>query len=550
MAHTADGGRALVVAHQDEGALGVQVQCPLQGRKEGKEDVPETIDGAGPVGDEVPPTGEQELQFGEVALAGNDLREVGSHPGLFGDDVSITGIGLELPRVGVAHTLHGQGREVEDSADPSPTKRQKQRRAAPWLVDGPHRLLRQGEDFVDQLKEVDLVVFYPAGEDLLSRSVEHVSPVELFAGVDADPHLVVHEHLHPSVAGDRVPVEYSADGSLCSESWTSSPISMSGRSLLERPRAIPFKPSLAAEQNKPSSAPLGVIQELYPNDKHNDKEQTMCRWLAYSGSPILLEELLYKPEHSLIDQSLHSRLGVETTNGDGFGVGWYGPDAQTPAVFHSIEPAWNDRNLREVAGHVQSPLFLAHIRASTGTAVQQTNCHPFRHDRWLWVHNGLVRDFHRVKRELALAVDESLYPQMEGSTDSEMLFYLALTFGLEENPPAAVERMVGHVEEVGHRHGTEHPIQMTIGTTDGSSVWAFRYSSEGKSRSLYYSTDMRSVREMYPERPRLQEASDETRIIVSEPIVDLPGAWNEVPESSYGVVRDGEDELHEFRPLR
>ena len=276
----------------------------------------------------------------------------------------------------------------------------------------------------------------------------------------------------------------------------------------------------------------------------------MCRWLAYSGSPILLEELLYKPEHSLIDQSLHARLGVDTTNGDGFGVGWYGPDTETPAVFHSIEPAWNDRNLREVAGHVESPLFLAHIRASTGTAVQQTNCHPFRHDRWLWVHNGLVRDFHRVKRELALAVDESLYPQMEGSTDSEMLFYLALTFGLEENPPAAVERMVGHVEEVGHRHGTEHPIQMTIGTTDGSSVWAFRYSSEGRSRSLYYSADMRSVREMYPERPRLQEASDETRIIVSEPIVDLPGAWNEVPESSYGVVRDGEDELHEFRPLR
>jgi predicted glutamine amidotransferase len=276
----------------------------------------------------------------------------------------------------------------------------------------------------------------------------------------------------------------------------------------------------------------------------------MCRWLAYSGSPILLEELLYKPEHSLIDQSLHSRLGVETTNGDGFGVGWYGPDTETPAVFHSIEPAWNDRNLREVAGHVQSPLFLAHIRASTGTAVQQTNCHPFRHGRWLWVHNGLVRDFHLIKRELALAVDESLYPQMEGSTDSEMLFYLALTFGLEENPPAAVERMVGHVEEVGNRHGTEHPIQMTIGTTDGSSVWAFRYSSEGKSRSLYYSADMRSVREMYPERQRLQEASDETRIIVSEPIVDLPGAWNEVPESSYGVVRDGEDELHEFRPLR
>ena len=274
----------------------------------------------------------------------------------------------------------------------------------------------------------------------------------------------------------------------------------------------------------------------------------MCRWLAYSGSPILLEELLLKPEYSLIDQSLHARLGVETTNGDGFGVGWYGTNTDTPAVFRSVEPAWNDRNLREVAGYVESPLFLAHIRASTGTAVQQTNCHPFRYGRWLWVHNGLVRDFPRLKRDLALAVDESLYSSIQGSTDSELLFYLAITLGLEDDPPGAVERMVGLVEETGRRHGTEHPLQMTIGTTDGKSVWAFRYSSERRSRSLYFSTDMRTVREMYPERPRLQEVSDETRIIVSEPIVELAGAWNEVPESSYGVVQEGEDELRPFRP--
>jgi glutamine amidotransferase len=274
----------------------------------------------------------------------------------------------------------------------------------------------------------------------------------------------------------------------------------------------------------------------------------MCRWLAYSGSPILLEELLYKPDHSLIDQSLHARLGVETTNGDGFGVGWYGATSDTPAVFRSIEPAWNDRNLREVATHLESPLFLAHIRASTGTAVQQTNCHPFRFGKWLWVHNGLVREFPRVKRELALVVDKSLYTYIEGSTDSELLFYLALTLGLENDPPGAVERMVGLVEETGRQQGIEHPIQMTIGTADGTNVWAFRYSSEGKSRSLYYSTNVRTLREMYPERPRLQEVSDESRIIVSEPIVELAGAWNEVPESSYGLVCEGEDQLHPFRP--
>ena len=104
----------------------------------------------------------------------------------------------------------------------------------------------------------------------------------------------------------------------------------------------------------------------------------MCRWLAYSGSPVLLEELLVKPAHSLIDQSKHSRLGATTTNGDGFGVGWYGtPD--TPGVFHGTEPAWNDRNLRDIAAHISSPLIFAHIRAATGTPVQETNCHPFRH---------------------------------------------------------------------------------------------------------------------------------------------------------------------------
>src|SRR5687767_62575 len=185
----------------------------------------------------------------------------------------------------------------------------------------------------------------------------------------------------------------------------------------------------------------------------------MCRWLAYSGSPILMEELLYGPEHSLIDQSLHSRLGVETTNGDGFGLGWYAPHTETPAVFHSIEPAWNNRNLREVASHVQSPLFLAHIRASTGTAVQQTNCHPFRYGRWLWVHNGAIRGFPVLKRDLTLAVHPELYPSVAGSTDSEVMFYLALTFGLRDDPVAAVRRMVGCVEATGRRHGVEHPVQ-------------------------------------------------------------------------------------------
>ena len=274
----------------------------------------------------------------------------------------------------------------------------------------------------------------------------------------------------------------------------------------------------------------------------------MCRWLAYSGSPINIETLLYKPEHSLIDQSLHSQLGAETTNGDGFGIGWYGA-AETPGVFHSVEPAWNNRNLRDLAAHIESPLVLAHIRASSGSPVQETNCHPFRHGRWLWMHNGVIHDFPKVKRDLALAVDPSLYASIEGSTDSEVFFFLALTMGLEDDPPGAVERAVGLIEKVGREHDVEHPIQMTVATTDGRRLWAFRYSSEGASRSLYYSTDVPTLRELHPEVEVLSMLGDESRLIVSEPIRDLPGAWNEVPESSYGVVQAGQDELLPFGPV-
>ncbi|MFI8086399.1 class II glutamine amidotransferase [Kitasatospora sp. NPDC086009] len=282
----------------------------------------------------------------------------------------------------------------------------------------------------------------------------------------------------------------------------------------------------------------------------------MCRWLAYSGSPIMLEELLYKPAHSLIDQSRHARMGVETTNGDGFGVGWY-PDelrdvdgATDPAVFRAVGPAWSDRNLHELAHCVRSPLFLAHIRASTGTAVQQTNCHPFRYGQWLWMHNGAIHDFPKLKRDLALEVAAPLYPSIEGSTDSELMFYLALTFGLRDDVPGAVERMAGFVEAVAARHGVPNALQMTVGVSDGRRLWAFRYSTERASRSLFFSTSVHALRALHPDSTVLGRVSEETRIIVSEPIGDLPGAWNPVPESCYGLVQEGHDSIHVFRPVR
>lgn len=273
----------------------------------------------------------------------------------------------------------------------------------------------------------------------------------------------------------------------------------------------------------------------------------MCRWLAYTGAPIVLTDVLYTPVHSLIDQSLHSELGAETTNGDGFGVGWYDA-APVPGVFRSIEPAWNDQNLRELAGHISSRLFFAHIRAAVGSAVQQTNCHPFRQGRWLFMHNGLIDGFAAIKRDLVLAVDESLFPEIKGTADTEVLFYLALTFGLQDDPPEAVARAIGFVEARGRARGVEYPFQGTIATTDGETMWVFRYSTVGKSRSLFFTRDVRTLREQYPDRAILREVSDNARLVVSEPIGDLPGAWEEMPEATYAVVRMGEDRLLPFRP--
>jgi glutamine amidotransferase len=270
----------------------------------------------------------------------------------------------------------------------------------------------------------------------------------------------------------------------------------------------------------------------------------MCRWLAYSGPPIHLSELLTRPEHSLIDQSRHARQNVETTNGDGFGVGWYGPDG-SPATYHETHPAWNDANLQSLANHVESGLFLSHVRAATGTPVQKTNCHPFAFENWLFQHNGSVPEFGRLKRELVLDVDADLYPHITGSTDSEALFFLALTFGLRDDPAGALARTMGRVERARTEAGIEKPIFFSACVTDGLRLWAVRYSSHSQSRTLYHSVHAHALREVDQSYAPLPEGA---MIVLSEPLDDLANHWQAVPESSLVVVADGGATITDFSP--
>jgi predicted glutamine amidotransferase len=273
----------------------------------------------------------------------------------------------------------------------------------------------------------------------------------------------------------------------------------------------------------------------------------MCRWMAWHGQPILIEELLFKSQHGIVDQSLHARMGAEPTNGDGFGLGWYGA-GDGPAVYRSVSPAWSDANLRELAAHVEAPLFMAHVRAAIGSPVQQTNCHPFRRGRWLFVHNGYLADFHVLRRDLMLAIDPALFGDVQGSTDTEVVFMLALTLGLEDDPIGALELTVGLIEAVADRRGVSGAVQASFGASDGSSLWAVRYATDGPARSLFASADADAVRRLYPEDERFQRLTSDDRLIVSEPFSDLPGVWREIEQGT--AVTVGTGGVHEERPFR
>ena len=277
----------------------------------------------------------------------------------------------------------------------------------------------------------------------------------------------------------------------------------------------------------------------------------MCRWLAYTGEPIHPSTLVLDARHSLVAQSLNSPLGAETVNGDGFGIGWYPlveGESVRPAQFRSTEPAWNDQNLRELCEAVETPMFLAHVRAAAGPPIQQTNCHPFRHGRWLFMHNGFLAGFPEVRRDLMLAVDPGLFADVRGTTDTEVLFHVALTYGLERDPIAAMRRALHLVEEVGHAHDVAEPVQGTFAIADGSTLWAFRYSTAGRSRTLFHSADMPTLKRLYPDAPQLDRFGVSSRVVVSEPLTDLPGVFEEVPESTVAIM-DADGYRHEpFEP--
>ena len=260
----------------------------------------------------------------------------------------------------------------------------------------------------------------------------------------------------------------------------------------------------------------------------------MCRWLAYSGPRILLSSLILAPENSLIRQSRSALQGASVSNGDGFGVGWYDSQPQ-PGLFRDTLPAWNDENLCNVSEQVSAGLFLAHVRASTGTTTSRANCHPFRHDRWLFMHNGSIGGFEKVRRSIALAIDPRFFPRLQGNTDSEAFFYLLLSNGVETDPEAAFAATVGQVLAIMAEEKVTEPFLMTAALTDGEVIYAIRFSNTGHQPTLYYACGVAPGSAIGED---LKDCSNSI-LILSEPLDDVESHWRAVPESSMLIAEDG-----------
>jgi len=243
----------------------------------------------------------------------------------------------------------------------------------------------------------------------------------------------------------------------------------------------------------------------------------MCRWIAYRGETTAFEHYVTEPEHSLVTQSLRALESTAGTNGDGFGLGWYGGHPE-PGLYRETRPAWSDENLRYLCRHLHSHLFFAHVRAATGTAVTRQNCHPFACGRWLFMHNGFVGSWNRLRRKVEALIPDALYPSRLGTTDSEAVFLAIVGAGIEQDPITATCRVLRALCELVNEEGLREHLRFTSALSNGHDLYAFRFAENDSANTLYFREDGDQV------------------IAVSEPYDKEPD-WIEVPPDHVLVAR-------------
>lgn len=234
--------------------------------------------------------------------------------------------------------------------------------------------------------------------------------------------------------------------------------------------------------------------------------------------------------------------GVLPTNGDGFGIGWYG-DKPAPGLYRDLRPAWRDENFTNLAQNLKSGLFLAHIRAAYDGVVQRSNSHPFAHDNWLMQHNGDVIGFEKMRRELMLELSPGLFSCIRGTTDTEVCFFLALELGMRDNPKSGLERMAGRIERARADHGVDGPFRLTCAVSDGEALYAVRYSSDRRSKTLYINDGPAMLRRLIG---TVNIGSMTGHLVLSEPLYDCDSDWTPIGKSEFIEVRHNAVTISDF----
>lgn len=274
----------------------------------------------------------------------------------------------------------------------------------------------------------------------------------------------------------------------------------------------------------------------------------MCRWIAYTGTPIFLDTLVTTPDHSLVQQSFDTKMNYHSDgslwalNADGFGVGWYG-DKDFPGVFKDTTPAWNDRNLKSLCAQIKSGMFFGHVRASSTGAVQRTNTHPFRYDKYLFQHNGHIEQFKYIWQDLFAQIDPSLVPEISGTTDSEVFFYLALSNGLIHNPHKGFKAAISILDKAYEKQKLKPEYSFSCAFTDGKVLYTFLYSKDTIPKTQFYSDANECAKDLGAGQLDLP---DDSVVFVSEPLNRLSGQWEEVPDNSFIVSEHGEVDCKPF----
>jgi len=289
---------------------------------------------------------------------------------------------------------------------------------------------------------------------------------------------------------------------------------------------------------------------------------------------MLLSNLLTKPAHSIINQSFDSRLRIDhqPINGDGFGVGYYTLEDEKnelksgkvtgPCVYKAITPAWNNLNLQRLAEKTRSRLIFAHVRASSYGVLSETNCHPFTYHNIMFMHNGGISNFRRIKRKLINHIEDEFFLTLQGSTDSECSFALFLDTlykmgydpKLDHIVPAdilrqALVKIIQYIKNWVAELDVKDPDPslMNFAVTDGDSIVVSRYVSSkvDEAASLYFSTGSKFI-EVSPGQFKMERLnrSQDIIMVASEPLTFERGDWISVPTNSTITIKKQTVMLH------